>query len=333
LLCIFKDSLTLVMIDLLVTSLIVLFEWYYMVFVLGVRAKLTHWDGKLFKESFIYTILMFLTSVVAQVNNNFSNVIIGAKVNSVAVTVYSMAALIFGMYEQLSTAISGVMLPTVTNSLKNDDEKFTNTINLVKSTGRIQFLLLGAVFAGFAILGKQFIAIWLGDGYEQVYYLVMILLGPALLELCINVCLSILRAKNMLGFRTGVITASMVLNLIIVFVGLNYVGIYAAALGTAISIFVGSIVVMGIYYYRKLKLNILTLYRGIFKGIWISILISAIVCYFTTYLVDGAMAEFIVGFVSFVVVYVLTLMLFGLNKEEKNIIYKTLNKKGEMKNG
>ena len=317
---IFKDSLTLVLVDLAITAVSVLAEAMFMCFKLNVKATYTHWDTKVFSESFRYTILMFLTSIVAQVNTNFSNVAIGAILNSTAVTVYSMAVLIFGTYEQMSTAISGVMLPTITNSLKDDDENYTNTLKIVADMGRIQFMLLGAVLVGFIALGKPFIDMWLGPNYNDVYYLVLILLGPALLELCINVCISILRAKNMLGFRTAVITAFTALNLIITIGGVRYIGFYSAAIGTACSFLFGSVIIMGIYYYKKFKINILRLYGRIFNQIWICLILSGIVCFAVSMTFNTSVAKFISGFCAFCATYVVTLLLFGLNEKEKTII-------------
>lgn len=326
---IFSDPLALVLIDLASTLLLLTFEFFYLRFVLKVQAHLVKWDKRLFSESFKYTLLLFLTSIVGQINSNFASISIGAVISSTAVTVYSMALLIFAMYEQLSTAISGVMLPTITNTLKGDHE-YKNTVSIVCKAGRIQFLLLGAVFAGFAVLGRQFIELWLGNGYEDVYFLTLILLGPALLELCINVCLSILRAENKLGFRTLVITLSTVANAAITLIGLFYIGYYAAAIGTAFSFLFGSVIVMGIYYYKKMKINILNLYKNIFKGTWLCILLSATTCFGVSRLFSGNMMQFVFGFVAFVIVYGATLLLFGLNNEEKNIIFSKLrrNKNG-----
>lgn len=326
LLGIFRNSLTLVFVDLAITLLAVFAEAAFMLSKLNVKAKYTHWDAKVFGESFKYTMLMFLTSIVAQANSNLSNVAIGAILSSSAVTVYSMAVLIFDTYEHLSTAISGVMLPTITNSLKDDDEHYTNTLNIVVDMGRIQFMLLGAALVGFITLGKPFIELWLGSNYNDVYYLVLILLGPALLELCINVCLSILRAKNMLGFRTAVITASTVLNLLITIGAMPYIGFYSAAIGTACSFLFGSVVVMGIYYYKKFKINILKLYRNIFHKTWICLVLSGVICFAVSAVFKTAAIRFTSGFCAFCITYAVTLLLFGLNKKEKSMILSKLGR-------
>ena len=326
-LVIFQNSLTLVLVDLAVTLLSVFTEMAFILFKLKVKIKYTRWDSRVFLESFKYTILLFIASIVDQVNGNVANVIIGAILNPIAVTIYSMAILIFGMYQQMSTAISGVMLPTVTNALKNDDERYTGTLGIVTAAGRIQFMLLGAVLVGFVILGKPFISLWLGEGYDDVYYLVLILLGPALLELCINVCLSILRAKNMLGFRTIVITLSTVLNLAITLVGMPFIGYYAAAIGTACSFLFGSVITMGIYYYKKLRINILRLYAKIFSRIWLCLIFGGAASVLATLPFDSSILKFVCGGGAFVLVYAATLLLFGLNKKEKAMILSKIRRK------
>lgn len=334
LLGIFKDPLTLVLIDLFSTVFFAVLELWYLFARLKVKVKLVHWEQNVFIESFGYTVLMFLTSLVAQANTNLSNVIIGASISSTAVTVYSLAILIYGIYQQLSTSISGVMLPTVTNSLKNDDKQYSGTIALISKVGRIQLLLLGAAAAGFLVLGRQFIEVWLGAGYEDVYWLTLILMGPALLELCVNVCLSILRAKNLLGFRTIVITITAAVNLLIMLIGAKRLGYYICAISTAGTYFLSSVIVMGIYYYKKLRINLLKLYRDIFKRVWLCIVLSGLAGFGASFAVRGvaiggisnAMLQFIVGFIAFVAVYIVTLLVFGLNEDEKSSIFSKIRR-------
>ncbi len=317
----FENPLTLAVIDLAITSGFVFVEIAFIIFKLKVTVKLVKWDRAVFSESFVYTLLMFLSLLVAQANTNFSNIIIGSVVSSAAVTIYSMALMIFGIYEQLSTAISGVVLPTVVECLKKDDEKYTNTVNFVVKMGRVQFLMLGAALAGFLVLGKQFVGLWLGEGYSDVYYLTLIMIGPALLELCINVCLSILRAKNMLGFRTLVISVMAGVNLLLSLLLVKRFGYYVCAISSSLCYCIGSVLVMGIYYYRKFRINLFVLYKRIFGKIWICIVLSALAALAMSVLFDGYVLQFAGGVAAFVLIYGVTLLAFGLNKEEKKVIF------------
>lgn len=316
-----KNAVVLVIIDLVLTVILLIAEVIYVKLCLKVKARLSFkdWDKEVFSESFKYTMLLFLTTIAAQINNNLDNVVIGAIRGASFVAVYSMGLLIFGMFEQLSTAISGVMLPTVTDIINKPDgnREIQKTITAV---GRIQFMLLGAALTGFAVIGKDFIQLWLGDGYEDVYIITLILMAPALLELCVNVCLSVLRAKNMLGFRTMVLSAVMVLNAVITIVGVKLWGYFAAAIGTSVSFVLGSLVIMNIYYHKKLSFNMIKIYLGIFKGTWLSLALSGVALAFVSRYTPLTWFGLILNVGVFGAVYGLTMLIFGLNKEEKRMI-------------
>ena len=296
-----------------------------------IRPSFKGWDKNLFLESFKYTGLLFLTSIAGQVNNNLDNVVVGAQLGAASVAVYSIGLAIFGMYESLSTAISGVMLPTVTNTLVNDEDGKAIT-HLIVKVGRIQFMLLGSAAAGFVAIGKRFIQLWVGDGFGDVYIITIILMFPAMLELCVNVCLSILRAQNRLGFRTTVLSISTLINAIITVIGVHFFGYYAAALGTAFSFLVGSVIIMNIYYYKCLNLNMLKIYKSIFGLSWICILSSAVVTRTVSAFLSNNWMSFGLCVCVYLIVFLLLMLAFGFNQEEKKAIKSMFIKRGK-KNG
>ena len=321
-LMLFPNALVLVLIDLSLTVILVIAEYIYIRCVLHTKLYLRFrgWDKAVFGESFRYTLLLFLTSIVAQVNNNLDNVVIGSIQGPSFVTLYSMGLLIFGMFEHLSTAISGVMLPTITKVLAQENglQKVQN--NIIQA-GRVQFALLGAALVAFAAIGQDFVKLWLGEGYEDVYIITLILMIPSILELCVNVCLSVLRAKNMLGFRTMVIFCSTVLNAVVTIAGVYYYGYIAAAFGTALSFIIGSLIVMNIYYYKKFSMPMLQIYRKIFHGTWLCLLVAGVAVFTSSRLLPGdTWWTFLLNAGVFCVAYAVMMLLFGLNKQEKQSI-------------
>lgn len=317
----YKNAVVLVGIDLGLTIVSAFVEVIYIrsVYKLKVSLSFKVWDRNVFRESFIYTFLTFLTSIAAQINSNLDNVVIGAIRGADLVTIYSFGIVIFSMYEQLSTSISGVMLPTVTDYIKQDGtgEKVQD---LVVRVGRIQFALLGAVTIGFIVLGKDFIQLWLGEGFEDVYIIALILMIPSLFELCVNVCLAVLRAKNILGFRTGILFATTFLNLVITVVGVSLWSYFAAAIGTAISFIVGSLIIMNIYYCKKLGFHMVSLYRRILNKIWVCLLIAGLSIYFSSRYIIGGWFALLANIMIFCVVYGFCLVLWGLNADERRRI-------------
>lgn len=312
---VFRNALTLVMIDLCLTVLFISAQLLYVKIKLKIQIKFEYWDTSVFLESGKYTMLMFLTTIVAQVNSNLDNILIGALAGPTCVAVYSIGLMFFGMFQNISGAVSGVMLPTVTNILaeKNSDEKLINTI--IKA-GRFQFILLGAVIVGFACIGKDFVHVWMGEGFEDVYIITLLLLIPAIFELCINVCLSILRAKNLLGFRTMALCVSTVVNIVITAVLIKHWSYIGAAIGTAASYVLCSLCAMNYYYSRKLLLPMGRIYKGIVQRIWICLVMSGGGLLVSSRYFSGSYSAIGINILVFCVIYFTSLIFIGLSRDE-----------------
>lgn len=319
LLAVFQNSLVIVLVDMSITIASILIEMMYVIKKLHIVPKYSYWNCALFIESGKCTVLMFLTSIAVQVNNNLDNIIIGAISGPAFVTVYSMGLLIFGMYENLSTSVSGVMLPTVTNLLE-EENGVINLQSFIVKVGRIQFTLLGAAVVGFVCIGKDFINAWLGAGYEDVYIITLILMIPSLFELCVNVCLSILRAKNKLGFRTVILFFTTILNAIITITLVKSWSYIGAAFGTAASFVVGSLLIMNIYYYKKFGLPMIKVYRGITKGIWLCLMLAGILLFVSSRFICDGWSAIVINVLIFCLSYGILLLFIGLNEQEKKCI-------------
>ncbi len=331
LLPIFKNALVIVIVSLCLELVTIIIEFLYIAVKLKHKIKLYYWDQVAFKDSFKYTVLLFIQSLIIQFNGNIDNMVIGAVIGTTAVTVYSFAIQIFNMYEQCATSVSGVVLPSVTNMIYNGATS-KDLENVVVKFGRVQWAILGAALGGFVSLGKEFFALWLGEGFSDCYYLALILMVPVTLPLIINVCLSILKAKNLLAFRTIALAYSAVINGILTVIGTKIWGYWAAAVGTAISTIVGSIISLNIYYKVKLNMNILCIYGRILHRITPCIIIASVVCWLLNDFWSGSWLHLGCKAAIFIVIYGVTMLLFGLKKEEKrqipvlNIIFRRSTK-------
>lgn len=322
LLKVYKSAVTIVLISLGLSIALIIVQVIYIGRHLNVRIKLMHWDKRIFLEAGKYTGLMFLTSIAVQVFSNVDNMVIGALCGPTLVAVYSIGLQFFGMFQNISAGIAGVMLPTVTNAVIEDEKRNDNynAVRIVIKAGRIQFILLGAALIGFICIGKDFIYRWLGSGYDDVYIITIILLTPAMFELCINVCLSILRAKNKLGFRTAIVIISAIFNAtltIILIKGISYIG---AAVATAISYIVCSLIAMNIYYVKKMKLPMLYIYKGIISKVWICLLLSGAALFIFSRFVNGSWFAIFLDIAFFCLIYAVSLFAIQLNDSEREKI-------------
>lgn len=313
---IFKNSLAIVLTMLVLEFVIITAECVYIKFVLKHKVKLYSWDKAIFKETFMYTILLFIQSIIIQFNGNVDNMVIGAVIGTSAVTVYSFAIQIFNMYEQCATSVSGVILPSVTKVVFSG-AKPKDLENLVVKYGRAQWAILGAALGGFICLGKEFFSLWLGKGFEDCYYLALILMVPITFPLIVNTCLAILKAKNLLLFRTIALAYSAVINVVFTIIGTKLWGFYAAAAGTAISTVIGSVLSLNIYYQIKLKMNMLRVYFRIMHKIVLCIAIPTVICILINPYFGVSWFSFIAKAAVFLAIYGVLMNLFGLNENEK----------------
>lgn len=307
LLHLYKNATVLACIDLFLSIIVLVAQQIYITTQLRLSIKLNYWDKVVFYESAKYTLLMFLTTVASQISINADNMIIGAYYNPSFVTVYSIGLLFFSMFQNISGAVAGVMLPTVTNALA-EVEGTKKVVNIIIQAGRFQFMLLGAGIIGFFCIGEDFINIWLGNGYKDVYLITLLLIIPSIFELCINVCLSVLRAKNKLGFRTVVLSVCTIVKIVITILLVKNWSYIGAAIGTAVSYILGSLIIMNLYYTQIIGLPMIYIYKNIIKGIWFCLLISGIVLFMTTRYIYGNYLSITINSFIFAIVYVALLI-------------------------
>lgn len=315
----FPSAITIVLISITVSVITGIAEILYIRRGLKVRIVFDHWDLTVLTEAGKYTALMFLTSIASHIFTNLDNIIIGAVRGPAMVTVYSVGLLFFSMFQNLSAGIAGVMLPTITNVLAEKDG-MTKVVKVISKAGKAQFTLLGAALVGFICIGRDFILVWMGTGYEDVYIIALILLIPSMFELCINVCHSLLRAQNKLGFRTGVVIASAIFNAILTVILVNYWSYIGAAIATACSYIICSLLAMNIYYAVVINLPMIDIYKAILGRVSVCLLISGGCLFAFSRFVNGSWMAIIADIIVFCIVYGITLIVYGLEEDEKKEI-------------
>ncbi len=315
----FGRATTVVFIGIIISVITGLAEIIYIKKNIKFKFRFEHWDKTILQEAGKYTALMFLTSVASQIFSNMDNIVIGAIKGPELVTIYSIGLLFFSMFQNLSGGIAGVMLPTITNAL-NQENGICKATNIIIKAGKAQYTLLGAALIGFACIGQDFIYVWMGAGYEDVYVITLILLLPSMFELCINVCHAVLRAQNRLGFRTGTVIGSAVLNAVLTIIFVSQWSYIGAAVATACSYIVCSLILMNVYYSLVIKLPMLKIYKSILSRVSICLAISGFGLFVFSRFVNGSWLAIVLDIVVFCVIYAITLLLFGFKYEEKKQI-------------
>ena len=286
---------------------------------LGVTVKYRGFDKKLMKIVFGYSFFIFLTQLVDQVNWHVDQFILGMVSGTIAVSIYAAAAQINTMFINLSTAISGVMLPKVSKMVAKKASSDELTDEMIK-VGRMQFYVVFLAVSGFALIGQEFIKLWLGDGFHDSYIVTLLLIVPVTFPLVQNLGISIMQAMNKYRFKAITTSIMAGFNIVLsIFLAREY-GAIGAALGTTIAIVICNIIVINIYYRRAMKLDVMRFWKNIaIMGLklMVPVVLVALLIYVTK--MSGWLALIMYGLL-YVLIYAIVAYLFVMNQYEKAVI-------------
>lgn len=293
---------------------------------LKIKLKFGKLDKSLLKEIMTYSVWVFLNSIIDKINLALDQFVLGVYVGTAAVAVYSVAGNLNQMYMNFSTAISGVLLPRVTEmeERKASNEEFTD---IFIKTGRIQYIIMALIITGFVLYGREFINLmWVGYEYDESYFIACILMIPITIPLIQNVGINILQAKNLYKFRVIILFVFAIINVIISIFLAKIYGSVGAAIGTAIALIGGTIIGMNIFYHRKAGINIFEFWKNIAK-MSIPVAICVILAIIVKYILPiNNSIMLIIHIFGYTVVYLTFMWYLGMNKYEKNLFLKPFTK-------
>ncbi|MGN1134511.1 MAG: oligosaccharide flippase family protein [Oscillospiraceae bacterium] len=279
----------------------------------------------LLKEMWVFTFFIFLNQIIDQINWSVDKFLLGRLTGTVAVGIYGVASQINTMYLQLSTSVSNVFVPKVNRIVAESDDN-TELTRLFTKVGRIQFIILALVLSGFIFFGVPFIDIWAGDGYGKAYRVALFLIVPVTVPLIQNLGIEIQRAKNMHKARSVVYLCIAVSNVFVSIPLIKRFGISGAACGTAITLIAGNIFFMNWYYHKRIGLNMVYFWKQIASFIPALIAPTILGIVFMKLFSLSNLLVFAVCIVVYVLVYCASMWLFGMNKDEQNLIAAPLSK-------
>lgn len=257
-------AVALVAVQTIMNVSILLFNLVYAFKVLKIKVVFGKVDISFLKEVSYYSFWIFLMAIVDNLFWNTGQFVLGAVIGTAAVAVYAVAIQLHSMHEQFSTAISSLFLPRVTALVSHNDDE-SELSNLFIRVGRIQYIVLSYVLIAFVLFGNLFIRLWAGETYHDAYYITLLFFAATTIPLCQNMGIVILQARNQMKFRAICYCFTSALCLVLqIFLVHQYEGI-GCALGLAVAIVLGHILVMNFYYYRKQKLDIPSFWKEIFK--------------------------------------------------------------------
>ena len=273
------------------------------------------------KEVAIYSFWIFMNVVMDRFYWNTGQFILAMFSGTAAVATFALSIQLVHMYVAFSTAVNGVFLPKVSAMVAQNDDK-TEISNMFIKVGRIQYLVMGLVLSGFVVFGRQFIALWAGEGYEETYWITLILFAALFIPLIQNLGIVILQARNQMKFRS-------LLYIIIAMVGLAFQVLLAreyggmgCAFAIAAALLLGQGLVMNIYYKRKQDIDIARFWWEILKMAMVAVVIGVVSVWIMNGLECNSWGKLLAMMAIYSTAYMLLSFAISLNSEERYMVLK-----------
>jgi len=317
-------AIAIVVLDTILNIGMMLITQLYVFMKLKVRVRLYCFDKLLLQEVFTYSFFVFLNMIVDQIYWRLGQVVLGIMAGTAAVAVFAIGIQFAQYYMQFSTAISGLFLPRATQMVVNGASGEEMTDLLIKA-GRIQFIILGYILIAFVLFGKQFILLWAGSDYDLAWVIALVVMVPLTVPLFQNIGISILQAKKMHAFRSVMCVCVAIMNMFISLILAKKYGAVGVATGTTLSIVIGNIIILNLYYHFKVGLNIIRFFKELNAGLAPTMLFTAGVGCLTLLISGSTWLILFVRFVLFSITYLIMMWLLGMNNYERDLVSKPLN--------
>ena len=232
---------------------------------IGVRFSPRLFDSNLFKLSLPLCLALFLQSIINQINGNADKVLIGAMMSPEAVALYSISLYVFGVFSSLSATPIGMYIPRIAKAIGIGAAPASLMSEYI-SAARLVSFVGGNILFGFAAFGRQFIAIVYGVQYVDAWIFATILMAAMYPNVITGVLVNVLDALNKRMVRSLLLTASAIANVILTVIFIGFWGMAGAAAATALCALITQGLIMGLYYHKVIKVDVLALYKESLVG-------------------------------------------------------------------
>jgi len=285
---------------------------------LPVKVNFKYWDSKLLKDVFSFSIWTTVATIANRFIFNITPSILGAVSGSSHIAVFGVASTLEGYAYIISGAINGMFLPKVSKILANKKDG-EDVLPLMTKVGRIQYSIIGLIFVGFAILGREFIDLWMGKDFALAYYCALLIMLPGVFRVPQLIASVTIIAMNKVKIQAFVYVIVASLNILFSSMLSRYFG----ALGAAISIcivYILRLIIMNIIYYKVLRINVFSFFKDCYLKMAPPMLITLILGLIMNQFIINSLWTFLLKGTFIVVLYIILLWNMSLNQYEKSLI-------------
>lgn len=321
-------SLGVVLVNLLLTVLTRGFFVVYVFFILKVRPQYSGVSFDFIKIIIKYSSLILVQMVATQINASLDRILLGAFVASSAeiISVYSIGTQVVQYFQSIGNSFTGVLMPGVVRIVEQNASCKTICREMVR-IGRLTLIVLGIIWSGFLVLGKQFVDLWAGTANSNAYYVAILLMTAYLFIAIEAIGTQILWAKNEHKEQSWMKLGIVLLNIVLTIFLIKWNPLLGATIGTFISLIIGDVIITNVVFVKRIGISLKQYYMGLFKGLWLCLLISVGAGFAINLLPINGWIGLIIKICLICTIYFVSLLTFGMNKYEKQLLVSLIKNK------
>lgn len=302
--------------DMVLSFLILVLTWSYCKKHYNLRLNLKKFDKAILIEALPFCFALMLQSLVNQANNNVDKFVIGIMVNMESVAIYSVAQYVYSIFSSVTTVPISMYLPQVAKDIGGGKTGGSLTNTLIEPC-RLVVLIGGAIVFGFFAIGQQFIKIVYGANYTAAWIYALIIMIPMFINMTNGILVNVLDVLKKRIVRSFILLGTTILNIVLTVIFIKIIGIIGAVIATAIATLLGQVLIMNLYYDRKLGIKVMRLYAEAYKGILPIYITASVISFIISRIINSILFSFIIGGILFIGISLALLLIFGLNESEK----------------
>ncbi|MBQ0063369.1 MAG: oligosaccharide flippase family protein [Prevotella sp.] len=286
------------------------------------KVNFGYYNGTEFKEILGFSGWVTVKSFSERMIFTLSPTVLGMVSGSVEIALFGIASTIEGYVYSFAGALNGLFLPRVSKiAAKNNEDVLT----LMIKVGRLLFFIVGLVIVGFVSIGREFIEVWLGDGYTPVYIASVLIILPSMIYVPQEIGCSYIAVQNKIKHQALVYLFMGVCNIVLGYFFAEKWG----CLGLCCSIFIAyNIRNIGLdwIFKHKLRLNTRLFFQNVFIKMGVPFIISFALCYSCHYIPLDGWVGFVTKGCLVTVIYFTIMWKIALDSYERNLIIEPVNK-------
>lgn len=291
------------------------------------KADLKYFNKKLSLEILGFSVWSTVILICQRLILNIEPSILGKFSTTKNITIFSFGVTIEGYIWTFTSAIGSLLIPYITK-ITYEDQSQKKFEELMLHIGRLQGSIIGLILVEFFCFGKEFVHLWLGRGYEAVYYVALLISAPLVVSSTEVVASNKMIVDDKISCEAYRYIASSLVSVICSIYFCRTSGAIGAATGACLGYIAGDLIVANWNYKRLLRVDLLSF----FKRCYLPLAGVMFICIILGFILKQMMevmswSSFILNCAIIAVIYLAGTYIFYWKKKERERLRNFLKRK------